>query len=65
MRVWRTPAFEEERDRFALRFCCEDCGHYDPRLLRCSHDWPEELHRAERYLSPTEDVVFCKEFELC
>jgi len=65
MRVLRTAAFDEERDRYALAFCCEDCGHYDPRAARCSHDWPESLHRLERYQSPTEDVVFCKEFELC
>ncbi|HZS41299.1 MAG TPA: hypothetical protein VFF06_30930 [Polyangia bacterium] len=71
MRLLRNAAFEEERARFGLRFCCEDCGHFDDADGRCRHDWPTELHRRARYasdpnsVSGASDVVFCKEFELC
>lgn len=66
VRVERTPAFDEESARFGLRFCCEDCGHFDRAEARCRHDWPNELHRSARYAQRSdEDVVFCKEFELC
>jgi hypothetical protein len=68
VRLPRNADFEEERARFELRFCCEDCAHFDGAEGTCRHDWPTELHRRARYLSdPREvrDVVFCKEFELC
>ena len=62
MRVVRTPEFDDERDRFAFRFSCEDCGHFDQAKGRCRHEWPNELHRQ----GPLgEWVDFCKEFELC
>lgn len=67
MRLPRTATFDEERDRFGLRFCCEDCAHFDAADVRCRHDWPTELHRREHYQArePADFVVFCKEFELC
>ena len=74
MRVRWSRTFDEESARFALRFCCEDCAHFDGDArgeARCRHDWPTELHRRERYRAPDADgdggadVVFCKEFELC
>ncbi len=77
----RTAAFDDERARFALRFCCEECGHFDGARARCAHGWPTDLHRRARYASDADvcagderradadvcagDVVFCKEFELC
>jgi hypothetical protein len=60
-----TPRFAEERERFALTFCCEECGHFDAMEARCRHDWPTELHRRARYEEGADEVVFCKEFELC
>ena len=65
MRLPSTPRFDDERERFSLRFCCEDCGHFDAARARCRHDWPTELHRRERYLKDAREIVFCKEFELC
>lgn len=66
MRLLRNAVFDEESARFGLRFCCEDCAHFDGADARCRHDWPTELHRRERYdVSHAGDVVFCKEFELC
>jgi hypothetical protein len=63
MRLPRTPAFDEESARFALKFCCEDCGNFDAERESCRHFWPTELHR--RAASSVGELVFCKEFELC
>ena len=63
----RTPRFDEESRRFALRFCCEDCGHFDAATDRCRHRWPDAPHRLARYQAepqPGDELVFCKEFEL-
>ena len=75
MRLDRSPHFDEERARFQLRFCCEDCGHFDAARERCRHEWPTELHRSARYLDEeaaidnlvdkrVDKIDFCKEFEL-
>ena len=65
MHVPRDASFDEEAERFALRFTCEFCGHFDPLREACRHDWPTELHRLARYRDrATAEVVFCKEFEL-
>jgi hypothetical protein len=61
-----TTEFDEQSARFALRFCCEECGHFDARAERCRHEWPTELHRRTREPRPAaREIVFCKEFELC
>jgi hypothetical protein len=63
MRLPWTPEFDAEREQYALRFCCEDCAHFDAAHERCRHEWPNEQHRRARRLLPVLD--FCKEFELC
>jgi hypothetical protein len=69
MRVPLRPEFREERQRFDLRFCCEDCAYFvrDPRgdQAHCAHGWPNAEHRLDAYLDETRrEIVFCKEFEL-
>jgi hypothetical protein len=67
MRVARTERFDDEAERFSLRFTCEDCGHFDGARQQCRHGWPTGPHRREHYLRPLrtgDDVVFCKEFEV-
>jgi hypothetical protein len=67
MVVLRDARFEDEAARFQLRFTCEDCGYFDEARERCKHDWPTKLHRRARYQgppAPSDEVVFCKEFEL-
>lgn len=49
MHVPRDARFDEDAERFALRFCCEDCGFFDARGERCRHGWPTALHRTARY----------------
>jgi hypothetical protein len=66
MRLPRTAAFDEESARFQLRFCCEECAHFDPRADGCAHEWPSERHRREPAPAPPATMIdFCKEFELC
>lgn len=64
MKILQDEAFRAERERFALRFTCEDCALWDPATDRCAHGFPTHEHRATRYDDPHASVVFCKEFEL-
>lgn len=69
MHVRRTPRFDEEVERFALCFTCEDCAYFDGVLTACAHEWPTEEHRLARYRQALDEsspqaIVFCKEFEL-
>ena len=64
MRLPQTPDFAAQRARFALRFTCEDCGHFDPERERCAHGFPTREHRAAHYASADAPLVFCKDFDL-
>ena len=62
-----SACFFAQRERYDLRFCCEDCAHFVAQ--RCAHFWPTHDHRRARYAedAPRADeleVIFCKEFEL-
>ncbi|HSQ65795.1 MAG TPA: hypothetical protein VLM85_21385 [Polyangiaceae bacterium] len=52
-----------EASRFALRYTCDDCAHFDEQLAACGHGYPTTPHRAAR-LPQAGEIVFCKEFEL-
>jgi len=61
--------FRDERNRFRLRFTCEECVHFvepDSELPtgRCNHGFPCHRHLTSRYDDPEADLLFCKEFEL-
>jgi hypothetical protein len=48
---------------FRLAFRCEACAAFDPDRTTCAYDFPTEPHRGP--LAPdTEQVVFCKAFEV-
>ena len=65
MRLRVGEEFQEQRRRFQLRFCCEDCVQFDGEQDRCAHGWPAHDHRRARYADATRlEVVYCKEFEL-
>ncbi len=64
MRVPAGPDFDDERERFDLRYTCEDCALFDSATEQCRHGWPTEQHRR-RDREPQSEVTFCKEFELC
>jgi hypothetical protein len=53
----------QEAERFALRFECEDCAHFEEGSGRCAEGFPNDVHRAGR-LDGSDRIVFCKRFEL-
>jgi hypothetical protein len=59
-------AFVVERERFALRFTCEHCSHFQAEHERCTHGYPNDVHRAARYDEAGEEteLIFCKDFDL-
>ncbi|MET0339839.1 MAG: hypothetical protein ABW252_02510 [Polyangiales bacterium] len=63
MKQARTPAFGEERQRFTLRFTCEHCTYFDACTERCTHGYPNAVHRLA-YNEDASELVFCKDFEL-
>ena len=69
MRIPATPRFLVERERFALRFCCEDCALFlgersgPADESACAHGFPTAEHRRARYEDPSAELVFCKEWE--
>ena len=64
MRQRALPSFHSERERFALRFTCEDCTYFRSEDERCMHGYPNAEHRASRAGPEQVELVFCKEFEL-
>jgi hypothetical protein len=48
---------------YNLKFCCEDCVHYDPNVPDCSLGFRSAQHRG-RALELGSFIVFCKAFEL-
>jgi hypothetical protein len=58
--------FSEQRARYALRFTCEHCSHFQVDRASCTHGYPTSVHRSARYERPSEDteLVFCKDFDL-
>jgi hypothetical protein len=52
----------EEARRFALRFACEDCAHFDAHREACVHGYPAAPRLAE--IDEEDELLFCKEFEL-
>jgi hypothetical protein len=60
----RTPVDERlrtEAARFAFRFACEDCAHFDARGERCSLAYPPAPRRDALEAAVLE---LCKAFEL-
>lgn len=64
MKLPQDERFRRERARFALRFTCEDCCHFDEPKERCTHGYPTEGHRAAWYEDPAAELLFCKDFTL-
>jgi hypothetical protein len=48
---------------FNLRYCCEDCAHFEAEKHECSLGFGSAQHRA-RAVKPGDSLVFCKTFEL-
>ncbi|MGD8317236.1 MAG: hypothetical protein PVH21_01700 [Myxococcales bacterium] len=63
MKVEQDEQFRLQRERFRLRWNCEDCALFD-RDRGCAHGFPTHRHRRSRYDDPSADLLFCKDFEL-
>ncbi len=63
MKVEQDARFREQRQRFKLKWTCEDCVLFDPDA-GCAHGFPTHRHRNSRYEDPSADLLFCKDFEL-
>ena len=62
----KTPVDERlrrEARRFALRFACDDCAHFDPPAERCSLGYPAAPRRDALGRTRTH-LELCKEYEL-
>jgi hypothetical protein len=64
VKIEQDARFREEREKFALKFNCEDCALFDEQRETCAHGYPTDEHRKARYDDPRVLVVFCKHFEL-
>jgi hypothetical protein len=52
-----------EIEAFGLVFRCDACAAFDPNEAACAYAYPTEPHRSP--LAPdTEQIVFCKAFEV-
>ncbi|HEX9622093.1 MAG TPA: hypothetical protein VF989_18230 [Polyangiaceae bacterium] len=58
-----TPELVRDARRYAFRYGCESCAHYEIERSECSNGYPNAAHR-ERSLGERGTVVFCKLFEL-
>jgi hypothetical protein len=61
MRTLVDARLREEAARYALRFACEDCAHFDCGVERCSLEYPASPRRDAL---AGEQLELCKEFEL-
>ncbi len=58
--------FDEQRIKYRFRYTCEDCVHFNSQTEQCIHEYPNQMHRQQRYeLGPKpKTIIFCKEFDL-
>lgn len=58
-----TAELVRQARRYALRYGCESCAHYEPESQVCTGGYPNAAHR-ERDLDEGGTLLFCKLFEL-
>ncbi len=61
MRTLVDELLKAEAARFAFRFACDDCAHFDERRSRCSLGYPSAPRRDA--LEGTH-LETCKDFDL-
>jgi hypothetical protein len=55
------PCLRDEAARFAFRFACDDCAHFDEARARCSLGYPAAPRRGAL---ADANLELCKEYEL-
>jgi hypothetical protein len=63
MRSEVDETLRQQSERYAFRFTCEHCVHFDEARLSCAFGYPTEPHRALD-LRVLRSLEFCKAFEL-
>ncbi|KPK12913.1 MAG: hypothetical protein AMJ62_15685 [Myxococcales bacterium SG8_38] len=63
MRIEQDERFHSQRERFRLKWNCEDCALFDAEA-GCAHGFPTHRHRKSRYEDASAELLFCKDFEL-
>ena len=61
MRTLVDVRLRDEAERFAFRFACDDCAHFDEARARCSLGYPSAPRRDALAGA---DLELCKEYEL-
>ena len=56
--------FLEEASQFRLRATCDTCVHFAEISGTCAEGYPNHDH-LRRPLRVGDELVFCKEYELC
>ena len=59
--------FDKQKKQYNFCFTCEDCVHFDGNTDECIHEFPNQMHRIQRYtvFPRPRAVLFCKDFDLC
>ena len=53
-----------EAARYAFRFACDDCAHFDAVGDRCSLEYPAAPRRGALQSETDPEIELCKSFEL-
>ena len=66
MEVAYKTTFEDQMRRFAFRFTCDHCVHFDDRTGDCLHGFPNQMHKLAYYQATPKPktILFCKDFDL-
>lgn len=57
--------YKEQKKRYNLKDCCEDCQHHCPQRNKCAMLYPVDHHLRETFdnTKDGERIYFCKMFE--
>jgi len=55
--------FRAQREAWALRMYCEECGLFDDDRVECAHGYPIAAHRQPSNVEADVSVSFCKDFD--
>jgi hypothetical protein len=57
--------YNEEKTKYNLKECCEDCLHYCQKKKLCAMLYPTKPHERQSFLQAKtgERIYFCKMFE--
>ena len=65
MWIAMSQRYRQERERYNLKECCEDCHHFCPERQSCGVMYPVTPHLKKTFENAENDerIYFCKMFE--